>query len=169
MPIVAFNALPDSARLWVFAAAAPVTGAAAGVLLQRVDAFLDQWRAHGVPLVCARDWRDARFLAVAVDEAATDASGCSIDALFEALRELEAQLGTSLLNNGMVFWRDTDGAVMAANRAAFRAAATAGAVTFDTPVFDTTVIAAGAWRASFEKPVGESWHARLLPATADHR
>ena len=164
MPIVAFDALPDSARVWVFAAAAPVPGAAAGVLLQRVDAFLDQWRAHGAPLACARDWRDDRFLAVAVDEAATDASGCSIDALFEALRELEGLLGTSLLTNGMVFWRDTDGAVMAANRPAFRAAAAEGAVTADTPVFDTTVITAGAWRTSFETPARASWHERLLPA-----
>ena len=163
MPIVAFDALPDSARLWVCAAAAPVTGAAVGVLLQRVDAFLDQWRAHGAPLVCARDWRDDRFLAVAVDEAATDASGCSIDALFEALRELEAQLGTSLLTNGMVFWRDAGGAVAVADRPAFRAAAAAGSVRNDTMVFDPTVTSVGAWRREFEKPAGASWHSRLVP------
>lgn len=164
MPIVAFDALPDSARLWVFAAAAPVTGAAVGVLLQRVDAFLDQWRAHGAPLVCARDWRDDRFLAVAVDEAATDASGCSIDALFEALRELEAQLGTSLVGSGLVYCRDANGTVTAMTRPAFRAAAAAGAVTSDIPVFDTTVITAGSWRTAFEVPASASWHARLLPA-----
>lgn len=164
MPIVAFEALPDSARLWVFAAAAPITGAAAESLLPRVDAFLHQWRAHGAPLACARDWRDNRFLAVAVDEAATDASGCSIDALFTGLRDLEGQLGTTLLNSGMVYWRDVTGAVVAMDRPAFRAAAAGGQVHEDTPVFDTTVITAGAWRAAFEVPARASWHARLLPA-----
>lgn len=164
MPIVSFEALPDSARVWVFAAAAPVTGAAADVLLRQVDGHLSQWRAHGVPLVCARDWRDDRFLAVGVDEAASNASGCSIDALFHALRDLESQLGTSLVGNGAVYWRDASGAVMHADRPTFRAAAAAGALTVDTPVFDPTITSVGAWRREFEKPARDSWHARLLPA-----
>jgi hypothetical protein len=167
MPIVTFDALPDSARVWVFAAAAPVTGAAADALFARVDEHLRQWRAHGVPLVCARDWRDDRFLAVGVDEAATDASGCSIDALFHALRDIEAQVGTSLVGSGVVYWRDFEGGVVAANRPVFRAAATAGQIGPDTSVFDTTIVNAGAWRNAFEKPARDSWHARLLPVVAD--
>ena len=164
MPIVKFDALPDVARVWVFAAAAPVTGAAADVLFARVDEHLHQWRAHGAPLVCARDWRDDRFLAVGVDEAATDASGCSIDALFGALRGIEQQLGTSMVGNGTVYWRNADGDVLAADRAAFRAAGAAGQISQESMVFDTTVTTAGAWRTAFEKPARESWHARLLPA-----
>lgn len=42
MPVVAFDALPDAARVWVFSAAAPVTGAAAESLLSLVDAHLDR-------------------------------------------------------------------------------------------------------------------------------
>jgi hypothetical protein len=163
MPLVPFAALPDEARVWVFSAAAPVTGAAADVLLREVDQHLTQWRAHGVPLVCARDWRDDRFLAVAVDEAASNASGCSIDALFHALRALETQLGTSLVGNGAVYWRDAGGAVSVADRPAFRAVAAAGAVGPDTLVFDPTITTVGAWRHEFEKPARASWHARLLP------
>ncbi len=163
MPLVPFAALPDEARLWVFSAAAPVTGVAADVLLREVDAHLLQWRAHGVPLVCARDWRDDRFLAVGVDEAASNASGCSIDALFHALRDLESQLGTSLVGHGAVYWRDTHGVVQVADRPTFRAAAASGAVRADTLVFDPTITTVGTWRREFEKPVGASWHARLLP------
>lgn len=165
MPIVPFDALPDSARLWVFSAAAPITGAAAELLLHRVDEHLAQWRAHGAPLVCARDWRDDRFLAIAVDEAASNASGCSIDAMFHMLRALETQLGTSLVGNGAVYWRDEQGSVLVADRSAFRAAASSGSVRHDTLVFDPTVSSAAAWRREFEKPACASWHARLLPNT----
>jgi hypothetical protein len=28
-------------------------------------------------------------------------------------------------------------------------------------VFDTTVTTAGAWRAGFERPLADSWHARV--------
>ena len=163
MPVVHFDALPESARVWVFGAAAPVTGAAAQSLLATVDGHLATWRAHGAPLVCARAWRDDRFLAIGVDEAASNASGCSIDALFHALRALEAPLGTSMVGTGAVFWRDAQGAVAVADRPAFRAAGAAGTIHADTHVFDLTVVTVGAWRREFEKPAGASWHARLLP------
>jgi hypothetical protein len=163
VPRVEFSALPSSARVWVFGAAAPVTGAARETLLDAVDRHLATWKAHGAPLVCARDWRDDRFLAIAVDEAATGASGCSIDGLYRVLGSLESGLGTSLLDSSAVFWRDADGQVRSGTRPEFRTAATTGAVASSTPVFDTTVDTIGAWRDRFECAAAGSWHARLLP------
>ncbi|WP_396213460.1 hypothetical protein [Gemmatimonas sp.] len=162
MPLVNFETLPNEARAWVFAAAAPVTGAAATALLTMVDAHLHAWRAHGAPLVCAREWRDDRFLVVAVDEAATGASGCSIDALFHALRAIEGQVGSSLVASGQLYWRDASGVVQVSDRPSFRALATAGNVGGETHVFDTTVTSVGAWRAGFVRKAADSWHARFL-------
>ncbi len=163
MPVVNFEALPDSARLWVFGAAAPVTGAAAQSLLSAVDAHLATWRAHGAPLVCAREWRDDRFLVIAVDEAATGATGCSIDGLFHVLREVESLVGTSLVGGGTVYWRDASGTVVSGARPAFREAAAAGTVTSESQVFDTTVTTVGAYNLGFERAASDSWHAKLLP------
>ena len=160
MPAVPFDALPDDARLWVFATAAPLDGEPAAALLATVDSFLAGWAAHGAPLQAGRDWRDGHFLAVAVDQRAAGASGCSIDGLFRSLQALEPRLGTPLLAGGRVYWRDEAGRVQSGDRAAFRRAAAAGAVGPDTPVFDTTVTSAGDWRARFERPLAESWHAR---------
>ena len=162
MPISDFRSLPSTARVWVFGATAPLAEVARDVLLHAVDDYLARWRAHGVPLVCARDWRDERFLAIAVDEAATGASGCSIDGLFRVLTDIEQQLGATLTDAGMVFWRDAIGHVQSDSRAAFRTHAQTGAVTMTTPVFDTTISTVGAWREQFEQPAQQSWHARLL-------
>ncbi len=167
MPAVPFDSLPGDARLWVFAAADPLAAAGEAELLAAADAFLGGWAAHGAPLRAARDWRDGRFLAVAVDQSTAGASGCSIDGLFRSLRALEPALGTSLLTAGRVYWRGADGRVSGGDRAALRAAATAGEVGPDTPVFDTTVTTAADWRARFERPLAESWHARVVaPASA---
>ena len=166
MPAVPFASLPDDARLWVFAAADPLTGEGAERLLAEVDRFLDGWAAHGAPLRAGREWRDDRFLAVAVDQSTAGASGCSIDGLFRAFQRLEPELGTSLLGGGRVFWRSADGTVRAADRPRFAAAAREGAVGAGTPVFDTSVTTAGDWRARFERPAGEAWHAALLPRDA---
>jgi hypothetical protein len=162
MPRISFDALPPSARVWVFGSAAPVSGAARDALFAAVDDHLIKWKAHGTPLVCARDWRDDRFLAVAVDEAATGASGCSIDGLFRVLARIEPELGTSLVGSGMIFWREPDGTVRSATRSEFTTAGKAGTVQLDTPVFDTTVNTVGAWRNQFELPATDTWHAKLL-------
>ena len=161
MPAVPFASLPDDARLWVFAAADPVAGPAADALLAQVDRFLAAWAAHGVPLRCAREWRDDRFLAVGVDQSVEGASGCSIDGMFRTLRALEPELGTTLVGGGRVYWRDAAGVVQVADREAFGERLAAGALGDATPVFDTTVGTAGAWRARFERPLAESWHAQL--------
>jgi hypothetical protein len=163
MPKVEFSAMPPSARVWVFGAAAPVMGAARDALFAAVDEHLKQWKAHGTPLVCARDWRDDRFLAVAVDEAATGASGCSIDGLFRALTRLEPTLGTSMISTGTVFYRLESGDIAAAARPAFTQQARDGAVGGSTPVFDLTVDTVREWRGHFELAGRGSWHARLMP------
>jgi hypothetical protein len=162
MPTVAFDTLPDEARAWVFAASDPLDGERAALLLGRVDDALAQWSAHGVPLTCARDWRDERFLAIGVDQRDTGASGCSIDALFRVLQQLEHALGTSLVAGGRVFYRNGAGAVHCVDRATYAARARRGELGEATPVFDTTVTTVGDYRKRFERPASASWHAQLV-------
>lgn len=163
MPVVHFDSLPADARVWVFASDRPLRGADAERLLGEVDAWLTQWKAHGAPLRSARAWRDERFLAIGVDPTEEQASGCSIDALFRRLQEVERLLDTSLVAGGRVFYRGTDGAPRVANRTDVRELATSGELTARTPTFDTSITNARSWREAFERPAGETWIASLLP------
>lgn len=163
MPLVPFASLPPDARVWVFAASRALDDDEATRLLAPVDAYLAQWKAHGAPLTVGRDWRDARFLAVGVDQHTAGASGCSIDALYRTLQQLEGTLGTSLVAGGRVFWRGGDGIVQGGTRDAFAAAAARGEITRETPVFDTTVATVARYAEAFECPAAGSWHAQLLP------
>src|SRR5204863_491276 len=97
MPIVPFETLPDASRVWIFGSDRALSGADAERLLSEVDRFLPQWKAHGVPLACARDWRDEHLLTIAVDSTVETASGCSIDGLFRVLQAIEKPLGTRLV------------------------------------------------------------------------
>ena len=164
MPIVAFSALPDESRVWVFGSDPSLPPVAADRLLGEVDRFLHQWKAHGLPLTCARDWRHDRFLAIAVDTTQENASGCSIDGLFRTLQGLERALGARLVAGGRVFYRDAAGRVQSATREQFAALAAEQAVSAETPVFDTSLTNAGALRRRFEAPARESWVAPLLAA-----
>jgi len=164
MPRVSFDMLPADARVWVFGAANELAPAASERLLAAVDDFLAQWNAHGSPLVCAREWRDDRFLAVGVDQSTAGASGCSIDGLFRTLARLEPDLGTSLLGGSRVYYRDAEGTVQGVTRKALNELARDGRIGPDTPVFDTSLTAASAWRDEFERPLRASWHAELIGA-----
>lgn len=167
MPVVPLTALPDDARVWVFAASEALADAQAEQLLRSTDAFLAGWQAHGAPLACAREWRDGRFLCIAVDQSRVGASGCSIDGLFRTLRELEPVLGTSMVAGGQLFWRDDNGVVQRGTRPQFAAHAASGAVRADTPVFDVTVTTLGDWHTLFERPAASSWHARYLASATE--
>ena len=163
MPVVPFDSLPDRARCWVFVADTPLAEPRAATLLDAVDRHLAGWAAHGVPLVCAREWRHDRFLVIGVDEAATGASGCSIDALFRVIGAVQPQLGADLLGGGRVAWRAQDHQVVVSDRDDFEALALQGAVAPESLVFNTLAATVGEWRHARERPAGESWVAGMLP------
>jgi hypothetical protein len=162
MPLTTFDKLPDDARVWVFAAAAPVDDIDAARLLAAVDAYLVTWKAHGHPLTAARDWRDERFLVIGVDQRTEGASGCSIDGLFRTLQDLERAMGSSMVSGGLVFFRGPGDLVCALPRDDFEALARRGGADGTTQVFDTTLTTAGDYRARFEVPAAKSWHNTLL-------
>ena len=90
------------------------------------------------------------------------ASGCSIDGLFRTLARLEPELGTTLLGGRTRVLSRRRGPRHATTRKAFNELAREGRVGPDTPVFDTSLTSAAAWREQFERPVRASWHAELI-------
>ena len=163
MPFVRMEDLPDNSRTWVFGADRDVEASSAKLLLREVDRFLSEWHAHGAPLTVARDWRDNRFLTVAVDQSTAGASGCSIDGLYRALKSLEPKLGASLVTSGLIFYRDANGRIDSVDRERFATLSAQGEITRDTRVFDPTVTTLREWRARFELNAEDSWHAKLMP------
>jgi hypothetical protein len=129
--------------------------------LAAVDQFLSEWKAHGVPLRCGREWRDGRFLAVGVDVTAENASGCSIDGLFRTLQQLEKTIGSRLVGGGRVFYRTKSG-IETATPEEFSERVKRGDVALETPVFDISLTDAANWRTRFEQPAGRSWTARFF-------
>jgi hypothetical protein len=160
---VAFAALPDDARLWVFASPEPLSPEQRDALLAEVDGFLEGWHAHGQPVVGAREWRHDRFLLIGADERATGVSGCSIDSLFRVLKRLERDAGVGLLDSSPIWFREAGGGIRSASRAEFRELGRGHHADADTVVFDNTVQTVGDLRGGrWERAARDSWHAKLL-------
>jgi|SRR6266550_6746775 len=161
-----FEKLPDSARVWVYGADKSVDGGNATTLLGEVDNYLTTWKAHGVPLTAARDWRENRFLTIAVDQNQAGASGCSIDGLFRTLKSIEQKVGAGIVTSGLIFYRDKQGEIRAVSRDDFSEAGARGEIDGDTQVFDLSVTTLGEWRSRFSSRARDSWHSALLSASA---
>lgn len=164
MSLVDFEELPDAARLWIFGSDRSPSPTETAHLLGRMESFLEEWTAHDRRLRAGFDWREHRFLLIGLDQSRGGASGCSIDALHAQLRELEDELGTTMLDGGRVWLEDSRGRIRSLERPAFERAAEDGEVGPDTLVYDLTVdrvadVREGRWR----RPAAESWHAALLP------
>lgn len=153
---VPIEQLTNDAHIWIFGISPALDAQQEAHVLRSVDAFLDNWAAHGTPIRGARDLREGSFLVIAADEN-REKSGCSIDRMFGTLKQLERDLGVQILDSNRVFFRAGTG-VRAVTREQFRNAATN-----DTPVFDITAehlgeVRSGAW----ERAVRDSWHSQLL-------
>lgn len=165
MSLVAFDQLPDHARLWIFAADRPLADGERDRLVDSVESGLAAWSAHGSPVSWGHTLVHDQFLLIAVDETHTALSGCSIDSAMHRVAELEKQLGISFLDHGRVFYRKQD-AVAVADRSGFRALAETGEVDASTVVFNNVLQTLGEWRAGgWEVPARDSWHARAFPLT----
>jgi hypothetical protein len=164
MPVVPFENLPDASRVWVFGSDKPLTEESTTALLKGVETHLTNWKAHGAPLTVGSQFRDKRFLVVAVDQSTAGATGCSIDGLFRVLQGLETQIGASMVGGGRVFYRGEVGTVQSTTRDQIPALVQSGAITKDTVVFDTSITDLGAFRSGFEKRAKESWIKDLMPA-----
>ncbi len=166
MSLVAFDALPDHARLWIFAADRPLTPDEQAAVAASVEEGLAGWNAHGSPVSWGHRMVHDQFLMVGVDETHTALSGCSIDSAFRKIKELERALGLSFLDHGRVFYRDGD-AVRRVTRAEFKDLAQAGAVHAETVVFNNVLATVGELRRGlWEVPVRLSWHAEAFPVAA---
>jgi hypothetical protein len=157
MPRTDIDRLGDDSRIWIFAISPALDEPGSVRLLQRVDAFLDGWAAHGTPIASARDLIEGSFLVVAVDKR-SETSGCSIDRMFGTLKDLERELGVSILDANRIFFRHGDGEVGALPRDAFRQNADPDTIVFDTLAERLGEVRTGGW----ERRAADSWHAQLL-------
>ena len=105
MPKIAFDELPEDARVWIFSAERKLTESERIRLLAEVDAFINRWAAHAVPLTAGRDLVYDQFLFIAVDQRAAGPSGCSVDALVRQMKALEQEIGVELVNHAPVLFR----------------------------------------------------------------
>ena len=79
--------LPDSSRVWIFAANRPLEESEIFDIKSLLKSFVDQWQSHGKDLCAGFEIIHESIIVVAVDESQEPPSGCSIDKVFRLLAQ----------------------------------------------------------------------------------
>lgn len=159
--LVEFEKLPETSRVWIYQANRSFTENEILEIKQKLDAFIEQWTAHGSDLQASYEFRYKRFIIIAINQEVHSATGCSIDASVNFIQQLEKDYNVTLLDKMNVSYRQGDFIAYKA-LADFKKMAKQNAVSQNTIVFNNLVTNKEEYQNYWEVPARDSWHARFM-------
>ena len=158
---VPFDTLPESSRVWIYQANRSFTDAELEEIKLKLEAFIQQWTAHGANLKASFEIRYKRFIILALDQKMNVATGCSIDESVRFIQQLEQDYQVDLLDKMNVSYKQGE-FVAYKTLTDFRKMAKDKAVSPKTIVFNNLVNNKAEYLSDWEVPASESWHKRFL-------
>ncbi|MCG2461256.1 ABC transporter ATPase [Flavobacteriaceae bacterium F89] len=159
--LVAFNTLPDTARVWVYQASRSFSKDEIVEVKQSLDQFIEEWTTHGSRLNAGYEIRYNRFIVIALDQSILGASGCSIDTQVHFIQSLEKKYDIDLLDKMNVSYKQGE-FIAYKHLKDFKKMAKAKSVSKNTIVFNNLVTNKEEYEQYWEVPAEESWHARFM-------
>lgn len=113
----AYDALPDQARIWIYASDRLLSAEEETQIQTRAATFLSNWTSHQVPVDATFDVLHHCFLIFGANEETSDISGCGIDKSVAFVRELGEITGINffdrmqievMLNNRLGLFHKSD-------------------------------------------------------------
>ncbi|GAB3924243.1 hypothetical protein [Larkinella terrae] len=158
---IPFNQLPDTARVWVYQSARPLTDAEVSAIENDLQPAVDGWAAHGTPLLGSAKLLNNRFLIVAVDEGHHQPSGCSIDSSVGWVREFARALNTDFFDRSAAFVA-ADGTIETVALPQIKTAVAEGRLTPETTVFNNLVATKADLLTNWQIKASDSWLKRYF-------
>ena len=158
---IPFDQLPDTARVWVYQADRPLTDAEVSALQGDLQPAVENWAAHGTPLLGSATVLHNRFLVVSNDESHHQPSGCSIDASVRWVRELGLALKVDFFDRSVAYLTDNNELKTVAPTQ-IKIAVLSGMITPDTPIFNSQVATKADLAARWQVRAGDSWLKRYF-------
>ena len=159
--LIPFKDLPNNSRLWIYQSDRKFAEDQILKLQQAIEGFLEKWTAHGASLNAGYEIKYERFIVIGLDQSASSASGCSIDAQVRFIQQVEKEFEVELLDKMNVTYIQND-RVHFKPLADFKKMAKEGAVGKKTIVFNNLVNTKEEYLEFWEVPAIESWHNRFF-------
>ena len=158
---VPFESLPLESKIWIYQSNRKFSDQECAEIETDLQAFLQNWSAHGTALEASYQLKYNRFIIIAVNQEVQNATGCSIDASVQFIQNLEKKYDVDLLDKMNVTFKLGEH-IAHKSLLDFKKMAKDKAVTEKTIVFNNLVNTIEDWNTNWEVPASESWHSRLF-------
>ncbi|MEN8788474.1 MAG: ABC transporter ATPase [Flavobacteriaceae bacterium] len=159
--LVSIDQLPETSRVWIYQSDRKFSDEEVESIEAALDNFIQAWTAHGKDLKAGFEIRYHRFIVIALDQAHTAASGCSIDASVHFIQSLEQKFNLDLLDKMNVTFKQGE-YIAYKSLMDFKKMAKEKAISAKTVVFNNLVTDIREYRDHWEVPAEESWHKRFV-------
>jgi len=156
-----FHTLPENSRIWIYQAARSFTPQEIKAISKEIQAFLENWKAHGVSLKAAFEIKYKRFIIIGIDQSHQIATGCSIDSSVTFIKKLETKYKVNLLDKLNVSYKQGN-YIAYKSLKDFIKMAKDKAVTKNTIVFNNLVQTKAEYLDQWEVTASQSWHKRFF-------
>ncbi|MHA4894520.1 ABC transporter ATPase [Pedobacter sp. PWIIR3] len=144
-------------KIWIYQSNRAFTEVETIAIQQKITAFTEQWKAHGHQLKAKAEVLHSYFIVFTVDETASGATGCSIDASVRVVKEIEEQYQVDLFNRFNMAYL-VDDKVVVTNKEDFETLINIKAVGPKTIVFNNMVQNLQEFETKWQVPFEQSWH-----------
>lgn len=148
-------------RIWIYQSNRKFTSVEEAQILTKLEAFTQQWKAHGNELMAKAEIRYGYFIILTVDESQANVTGCSIDSSVRLIKEIEQMLQVDLFNRFNIAYK-LDGEVHVQNKEDFETLVNIKNITPETIVFNNMVQNLEELETKWEVPFKNSWHANVF-------
>ncbi|WGK94333.1 MULTISPECIES: ABC transporter ATPase [Flavobacterium] len=158
---VPFESLPEESRIWIYQSNRKFSDEEITEIESDLQAFLQNWAAHGTSLESSYQLKYNRFIIIAVNQEVQSATGCSIDASVEFIQSLEKRYNVDLLDKMNVTFKLGEH-IAHKPLIDFKKMVKDKAVTESTIVFNNLINTIQEFNESWEVPAADSWHSRFF-------
>ena len=153
--------LSSNSKIWIFQSTRNFNSEEINEIEQVLDAFMNEWNAHGAKLTAAYAVPYDRFIVLAVDENVEPASGCSIDSMTRIIKALEEKYNFGLLNRMLVSYKIEE-EIITLPLNEFKQKVKNNEIPETASVFHNGLTSLREFEEGWELPLNESWVKTLL-------
>ena len=156
--------LSNNSKIWIFQSTRNFNAEEITEIESTLDAFMQEWNAHGAKLTAAYAIPYDRFIVLAVDENVEPASGCSIDSMTRIVKALEEKYNFGLLNRMLVSYKIED-EIFTLPLNEFKQKVKSNEIPMEASVFHNGLTSLEDFENGWELPLSESWAGNLIQIT----
>ena len=156
-----FTTFHPLSKVWIYQANRILNDKEVLQINQLLEGFVNQWTAHNKDLKAFGKVYYSAFILLMVDETQEHVSGCSIDASYRFLKQLESSFNITLFDRFSIAYKE-NGSLKIVPKIQFEQLLKEGKITDETIVFNNLVNTKEALESKWEIPLKESWHKQLL-------